>query len=228
MSGLVLLTDRRQVAGGRALVEVVAAAVAGGVRWVVLREMDLPRAERLALAAELRPILIEAGGILAAAGPDPLLDNAIGPAGTTVCAIGSRPPVVLHLSAGGPYPPPDADLIGRSCHDEAELRQLSTEDYVTLSPVYPTRTKPGYGPPLLPGGLADLIRLSPVPAIALGGIETPAQVRACVEAGAAGVAVLGAIMRAPDPQHTAAALTTAFHEATTVGRSPNASTKGET
>ncbi|WP_229706083.1 thiamine phosphate synthase [Micromonospora sonchi] len=221
-----LLTDRREVVGRGPLVEVVAAAVAGGVRWVVLRELDLPRTERLALAAELRPILAEAGGILAVAGPDPLLDNAIATATavrevavpraavTARCIAGAHPLVALHLSAGGPYPPPDADMVGRSCHDEAELRRLSTEDYVTLSPVFPTRTKPGYGPPLLPEGLAELIRLSPVPAIALGGIETPAQVRACVEAGAAGVAVLGAIMRAPDPEQTAAALTNALEQAT--------------
>ncbi|WP_341721418.1 thiamine phosphate synthase [Micromonospora sp. FIMYZ51] len=206
ISGVVLLTDRRMLPRGGELVRTVAAAVAGGVRWVLLRELDLPRTERLALAGELRPILAEAEGILAVAGPDPLIDTDTLPAG---------PPVVLHLSAAGPYPPPAADLVGRSCHDEAELRRLSTEDYVTLSPVYPTRSKPGYGPPLRPDGLADLIRLSPVPALALGGIETPAQVRACVEAGAAGVAVLGAIMRATDPAQTAAALTTAFHQAAT-------------
>ncbi|PZG07063.1 thiamine monophosphate synthase, partial [Micromonospora craterilacus] len=55
----------------------------------------------------------------------------------------------------------------------------------------------------------------PVPALALGGIETPTQVRACVEAGAAGVAVLGAIMRATDPRQAATTLTSAFQEAAT-------------
>ncbi|NGM13976.1 thiamine phosphate synthase [Verrucosispora sp. CWR15] len=200
-SGVVLLTDRRVARGG--LVPVVAAAVAGGVRWVVLREKDLPRVERLVLAAELRSILTEAGGTLVVGGPDPLLDGDPG-----------RTPIALHLPAVGPYPPPPADLVGRSCHDVAELRRLTTEDYVTLSPVFPTRTKPGYGPPLLPAGLAELIRRSPVPALALGGIETPAQVRACVQAGASGVAVLGTIMRAQDPQQTAATLTAAFHDVT--------------
>ncbi|MEU6023894.1 thiamine phosphate synthase [Micromonospora sp. NPDC047134] len=198
VSGVVVLTDRR--VARRPLAEVVAAAVAGGVRWVLLREKDLPRAERFALAADLRPILAEAGGTLIVAGPDPLL-----PAHSAA----------VHLSASDPGPPPRADLVGRSCHDEAELRRLRTEDYVTLSPVYPTRTKPGYGPALGPAGLAGLIRLSPVPVLALGGIETPAQVRACRQAGAVGVAVLGAIMRSPDPQQTAAALTSAFQAAST-------------
>ncbi|MFC3501364.1 thiamine phosphate synthase [Micromonospora krabiensis] len=189
-SGIVVLTDRRQTP--RPLTEVVAAAVAGGVRWVVLREKDLPRAERAALAADLRPILAEAGGTLVVAGPDPLDGHAV------------------HLPAAGPYPPPPLGLVGRSCHDATELARLSTEDYVTLSPVFPTRTKPGYGPPLTPGGLAELIEASPVPVLALGGIATPDQVRRCVEAGAAGVAVLGAVMRAGDPTEAAATLRDAY------------------
>ncbi|WP_410815076.1 thiamine phosphate synthase [Micromonospora sp. 067-2] len=195
--GVVLLTDR-QVARGP-LDRVVAAAVAGGVRWVVLREKDLPRAERVALAADLRGILADVGGTLIVAGPDPL-DGA-----------------AVHLAAAGPYPPPTHPLVGRSCHDQTELHRLTTEHYATLSPVYPTRTKPGYGPPLGPNGLHRLIEVSTVPTLALGGIETPEHVTACVEAGATGVAVLGALMRAENPIETAATLTRAFHIATTEG-----------
>ncbi|MGC4875339.1 thiamine phosphate synthase, partial [Micromonospora sp. DT43] len=195
IGGIVVLTDRRQAR--RPLVEVVAAAVAGGVRAVLLREKDLPRAERTALAADLRPILTEAGGTLIVAGPDPLDGDAV------------------HLPAAGPYPPTLCGLVGRSCHDEAELLRLTSEDYATLSPVFPSRSKPGYGPPLRPDGLASLIRRSPVPVLALGGIEAPHHVTACVGAGAAGVAVLGAIMRAENPTETAAELRTAFQEAVT-------------
>ncbi|MER7418150.1 thiamine phosphate synthase [Micromonospora peucetia] len=185
-----LLTDRWQAR--RSLVDVVAGAVAGGVRWVVLRERDLPRAERAALAADLRAALAEVGGTLVVAGPDPLGGNAV------------------HLPSAGPYPPPSLELVGRSCHDRAELARLTTEDYATLSPVFPSRTKPGYGPPLRPDGLRELIRHSPVPVLALGGVQSPDQVGVCVEAGAVGVAVLGAIMRAADPAGVAATLTAAF------------------
>ncbi|MFC4104839.1 thiamine phosphate synthase [Micromonospora zhanjiangensis] len=188
-TGLVLLTDRRSAR--RPLTELVRAGVDAGLRWVVLRERDLPAAERLALAVELRAILADAGGTLLVAGPDPLG----GPA--------------VHLTAAGPYPPPRLPLVGRSCHDAVELARLSTEDYVTLSPVHPTRSKPGYGPPLGPAGLRDLVRRSPVPVLALGGISSPAQVTACLAAGAVGVAVLGAVMRADDPATTVAALLTA-------------------
>ncbi|MET8466818.1 thiamine phosphate synthase [Micromonospora zamorensis] len=194
-SGVVLLTDRLVARSG--LDRVVAGAVAGGVRWVVLREKDLPRAERAALAVELRAIVADVGGTLVVAGPDPLGGDAV------------------HLPAAGPYPPPTHSLVGRSCHNEAELNRLTTEHYATVSPVWPTKTKPGYGPPLGPAGLRKLIRTSNVPVLALGGVETPEQVTACVKAGAVGVAVLGAIMRAPDPTETAASLTSAYVEAVT-------------
>ncbi|RLP97738.1 thiamine phosphate synthase [Micromonospora sp. CV4] len=194
-SGVVLLTDRLVARGG--LDRVVAGAVAGGVRWVVLREKDLPRAERAALAADLRAILADVGGTLMVAGPDPLDGDAV------------------HLPAAGPYPPPTHRLVGRSCHNQSELHRLTTEHYATVSPVWPTKTKPGYGPPLGPDGLRKLVEASPVPLLALGGVETPEHVTACIQAGAAGIAVLGALMRAQDPAETAATLTSAYAEAVT-------------
>nr|WP_246382322.1 thiamine phosphate synthase [Micromonospora jinlongensis] len=190
-----MLTDRLVARGG--LDRVVAGAVAGGVRWVVLREKDLPRAERAALAVDLRAILANVGGTLVVAGPDPLGGDAV------------------HLPAAGPYPPPTHSLVGRSCHDETELNRLTTEHYATVSPIWPTKTKPGYGPPLGPAGLRKLVRISNAPILALGGVETPEQVTACVEAGATGVAVLGALMRSANPAETAATLTSAYVEAVT-------------
>ncbi|RZT81116.1 thiamine-phosphate pyrophosphorylase [Micromonospora violae] len=175
----------------------MAGAVAGGVRWVVLREKDLPRAERAAVAADLRAILADVDGTLIVAGPDPLGGDAV------------------HLPAAGPYPPPTHPLVGRSCHDHTELTRLTTEHYATISPIWPTRTKPGYGPPLGIAGLGSLVRTSQVPVLALGGVETPEQVTACVQAGATGVAVLGALMRAEDPTETAASLTSAYAKAVT-------------
>ncbi|MGN9906175.1 thiamine phosphate synthase [Phytohabitans sp. LJ34] len=175
---MVLLTDRRQAR--RPLVEVVEAAVDGGLRQVVLREKDLPRDERVALAEALRAVLAQVDGQLIVAGPDPLGGSAV------------------HLAAAGPYPPPDLALVGRSCHDEGELARLTREHYAMVSPVFPTPSKPGYGPPLGLDGLARLVARSPVPVLALGGV-TPANAAGCLAAGAAGVAVMGAVMRADDP-----------------------------
>ncbi|MFY1635924.1 thiamine phosphate synthase [Solwaraspora sp. WMMB335] len=179
MNGVLVLTDRRRAT--RSLPEVIRGAVDGGARMVVLRERDLPRAERVALAERLRTILAPAGGLLIAAGPDPLEGDAV------------------HLRAAGPYPPPRFGLVGRSCHDETELGRLTVENYVTVSPVFPTASKPGYGPPLGLAGLARLARLAPVPVFALAGVTSGEQAAACRAAGAAGVAVMGALMRAVDP-----------------------------
>jgi thiamine-phosphate pyrophosphorylase len=181
---VVVVTDRRQATAP--LPEVVAAAVDGGARWVLLREKDLPRAERAELAARLREVLEPAGGRLIVAGPDPLGRDAV------------------HLAAADPLIP--AGLVGRSCHDAAELSRLTTEDYVTLSPVFPSRSKPGYEPL----GLDAFRRLSRVterPVLALGGIETPERAAACIDAGAAGVAVMGAAMRATDVRALVTAMT---------------------
>jgi thiamine-phosphate diphosphorylase len=189
LGALVVLTDRRQA--DRSLVDVVRAAVDGGARTVLLREKDLGPAERTALADRLRPVLDAAGGRLVVSGPDPL-------GGTAV-----------HLSPTDAAPP-GARLTGRSCHGETDLRRLSDEDYVTVSPVFLTASKPGYGPPLGAAGLRRLAAATATPVYALGGITTPAQVAGCLAAGAAGVAVMGAVMRADDP----AALVRSLLEAT--------------
>jgi thiamine monophosphate synthase len=182
-SGLVVLTDRRLACGS--LTRVVAAAVRGGAAWVILRERDLPYAERRALALCMRDLLPP--GRLIVAGPDPLGADAV------------------HLAEADPLPAAGVALIGRSCHHSP---RLSIEDYMTLSPVYPTDSKPGYGPALAPAAAADLA--GDVPWLALGGIDTPSRAAACATAGARGIAVMGAVMGAADPERVARELASAF------------------
>jgi len=194
-----VLTDRHQAA--RPLTEVVRAAVDGGASTVLLREKDLPRAERFALAEQLRAVIPVGRARLIVAGPDPLGGDAI------------------HLAAGDPPAPAGGQpgLIGRSCHHDAELAGLTTEDYALVSPFQPTPSKPEYGPPLGPDGLAALVRQSPVPVIALGGISTADHVRGALAAGAVGVAIQGAIMRADDPAALVAELLAAARTVETSG-----------
>jgi thiamine-phosphate pyrophosphorylase len=95
-------------------------------------------------------------------------------------------------------------LIGVSAHDGAGIARAAAQgaDYVTLSPVFPSLSKPGYGPPLELEGFARLAANAPLPVLALGGIDAgnAASVRA---AGAAGVAVMGALLRADTEEATA-------------------------
>jgi thiamine-phosphate diphosphorylase len=184
---VIVFTDRRQAR--RSLPDVVAAAVDGGARLVVLREKDLPDDERAALAEQLHAVVVPAGGRLLLAG------RTAGPDGQ-------------HLAAADPWPSTPRGLIGRSCHDEGELAAAAAEgcSYATLSPVFASRSKPGYGPPLGPARLRDLCAGAGLPVYALGGVETAGRAAQCRRAGAAGVAVMGAVMRASDPAAVVAEL----------------------
>jgi len=73
-----------------------------------------------------------------------------------------------------------------------------TIDYAVLGPVHATASKPGYGPALGVEGVRLIAGATPVPIIAIGGI-TPGRVGDVMSAGAAGVAVMGSVMRALDP-----------------------------
>ena len=179
---LLVVTDRVQAAGP--LAGVVADAVAAGARAVLLRDRDLPDDERAALAADLRAVLDPVGGLLVTAG------SVAGPAHPAV-----HPAV--HLAAAEPFPDPRPALVGRSCHSAAELAQARAEgcDWAFLSPVFPTASKPGYGPALGVEGFARLRPPGP-PVYALGGV-LPEHVPDLLAAGAHGIAVMGPVMRAP-------------------------------
>jgi thiamine-phosphate pyrophosphorylase len=192
-----VLSDRHQARLG--LVATLAAAVAGGARTVVLRERDLGRAERADLGCALVGLLAPVSGTVVVAGTDVDLATSIGARG-------------LHLSATDPFPADRGGLvIGRSCHDVEDLRAADAAgaDYATMSPVFASLSKPGYGPALGTVGLAAAARATTVPVVALGGI-TPANARSCLVSGAAGVAVMGTVMRADDPSAATAALLAAL------------------
>jgi thiamine-phosphate pyrophosphorylase len=191
----------------------VAAAVRGGAPAVLFREKDLPRDERRALGEHVAEAAAGADLVVAS---DPELARHLGA-------------VAVHLASADPWPEPaapasperrlcrrseggvaddlwpvDGDLaVGRSCHDAAELRDAAAQGatYATLSPIFPTASKPGHGPALGPSALAD----SPLPVLALGGVE-PGNAAACLAAGAAGVAVMGGVMAADDPEGAVRAL----------------------
>ena len=85
-------------------------------------------------------------------------------------------------------------------------------DYLVVGPVYESASKPGYGPSLGRNGLAAFARSTSLPVIAIGGVE-PVHVGALMKAGAAGLAVMGSVMRASDPGRQVRALIAALNEA---------------
>lgn len=197
---LLLITDRALARGD--LAQVAVEACAGGCRWISLREKDLAAAEQIALFAHLREATRAFRPRLTLHGPAELA-RAAGADG-------------VHLSGGGHAGAARAllgadALVGLSVHTlaEAQAADGASLDYITASPVFLTASKPGYGPALGTAGLAGFVAASPVPVIALAGIA-PANAAACRDAGVAGLAVMGSVMRAEDPAAEFSALLAAW------------------
>lgn len=84
-------------------------------------------------------------------------------------------------------------LIGVSCHSIGEVERAEEEgaDYVFLSPIFASPSKPGYGPALGLRLLAEACGRVAIPVLALGGVEER-NAAECVAAGAAGFASISA------------------------------------
>ncbi|MDR7568172.1 MAG: thiamine phosphate synthase, partial [Armatimonadota bacterium] len=110
----------------------------------------------------------------------------------------------LHLPEGSRKPEGSWPLWGRSVHSPEAAVRAGREhpDYLIAGPVYPTDSKPG-SPPLGPQGLGQIVRAAEgIPVLAIGGIRAE-RVPEVMGAGAWGVAVRGAILRAEDPERAA-------------------------
>lgn len=88
-------------------------------------------------------------------------------------------------------------IAGRSCHRRWEVEDWAQRggSFATLSPLFSSISKPGYGPDMELDEFRDIAEASQMPLYALGGV-VPEKVDLCLEAGAEGVAVVGGIMGA--------------------------------
>jgi thiamine-phosphate pyrophosphorylase len=98
--------------------------------------------------------------------------------------------------------------IGATCRSRADVAAAAASgaDYAGFGPVFGTESKTGLPDPLGPAAVAAAAGVLPL--IGIGGI-TAANARAVREAGAHGIAVIGAIWRQPDPVSAAKELVTA-------------------
>lgn len=95
-------------------------------------------------------------------------------------------------------------LVGRSATTPVDAREAARNraGYIGAGPVWETPSKPDADPPIGLEGLRDICRAVPIPVVAIGGIDV-ANARSCIEAGAAGIAVIRA---ARDAEELLAAL----------------------
>lgn len=186
---LLVITDRRSA--HKSLSQIIPEILQAGCRWLMVREKDLGSAALGELTKEIvgqaRPFAarVMVNGDIEAA-------QIAGAAGVHLQAAAQVGPAREHLGVKA--------IIGVSTHtqQEAHAAAKAGADYITLSPVFLTDSKPGYGPALGTGVLAAVCQSLAVPVVALAGI-TPVTAPSCLEAGAAAVAAMGTIMRSETP-----------------------------
>ena len=180
-----LITDR---------VEVAKAALAAGAPVIQVRVADqVTDREAYDLAGRIRALCREH---------------------RATCLVNDRLDVALAVGADGAHVGVDdlpvaaarrvlgpAAVLGATCRDPASAKAAVADgaSYLGVGPAYQTTTKPGLPPALGPDGVAAVTAAVPeVPVIAIGGV-TADRVAPLRDAGAYGVAVVGAVNAAADP-----------------------------
>jgi len=132
-----------------------------------------------------------------------LLARAVGADGVHVGQDDAPPHLARRIM--GPHA-----IVGVSVSSMVELEHtdLAYCDYIGTGPTFPTDTKADAKTVHGLSGLRDIVNRSPLPAVAIGGID-PAKVKDCFAHGAAGVAVISCITRSKDPLEAAAAMASA-------------------
>lgn len=193
-AGLYLVTSEA-LSAGRATLEIVEAALRGGVRLIQLREKALPARALTGLAHEVRVRTRRAGALL---------------------MINDRLDVAMAVGADGVHlgqddlPIADARrlapemILGASSHnvEEARAAEAAGASYVNIGPLFPTQTKE-WSEDFL--GLEGMRRIAPVltvPLTVMGGIKMRHVDDLCA-AGARTLAVVTAVTGADDPEDAA-------------------------
>ena len=201
-----LVTDAG-LSRGRPSAQIVQAALRGGVTIVQYREKAGTTRAMIEEAREIRRLCADAGV--------PFIVNdrldvalAVDADGVHVgqddlpAAIARRligPGRIVGVSAGSP--------------EEALRAQAEGADYVGASPIFATPTKPDAPPAMGIEGLRRLASAVRIPVVAIGGVNAE-NAAAIVGAGAAGAAVVSAIVAAEDVEAAARAIRLAIRSAT--------------
>jgi thiamine-phosphate pyrophosphorylase len=189
------------------LEQLLAAAVAGGVDMVQLRDKSASDGELLA-AAEVFRRVCDDGDALFWLNDRADLALRCDADGVHV-GQGDTPPADVRRVAG-----PDR-LVGLSTHSPAQLDAAlasSAADELSVGPVWETPTKEGRAAAGLEYVRYAASRAGDRPWFAIGGIDL-ANVRDVIEAGASRIVVVRAIRDAPDPRAAAESLRAALDEA---------------
>lgn len=195
---LYVVTDSRLVDGG-ALTVVIEAAIRGGARVIQYREKHANTREMVAVARALCQVCRRLGAVFLV---NDRLDVALAVDADGVHVGQQDMPVALARTLLGPD-----KLLGVSVQDARTMAEAESQgaDYLSLSPVFTTPTKPDHEEPLGLEGVRTLAGRSRLPVVAIGGINRT-NVADVIGAGAQGVCVISAVLGAPDPERAASEL----------------------
>lgn len=211
---LYVITDAT-LAGGRTHLEVIRAAIAGGATIVQYREKHASTRRMIEEALQLKELVHQAGL--------PFIVN-------------DRVDVALAVDADGVHVGQDdmpaalarklmgkGKIVGVSATTLEEALQAERDgaNYIGAGPVFATPTKPDAAPPIGLEGLAAICHHVSIPVVAIGGINAH-NAAATIQAGATGVAVISAVVAAPDVEAAARQLAQAVQQAQAAMRSTSA------
>jgi thiamine-phosphate pyrophosphorylase len=188
----VIVIVEREVAGPRDVLAVVDEALEAGAPAIQLRNKGDSAAVLLPVARALRSTTRAAGALFFV---NDRVDIAVG-VGADGVHLG---PDDIPVAAARATTPPGF-LIGRSADDAAVARQAVADgaSYIGCGTVYETSTKADAGNVIGLDRLREVVSAVDVPVVGIGGISVD-RVSAVRGTGAAGVAVVGAVMAAEDP-----------------------------
>ena len=198
-----LITDRKQTYKQRRLVDTVEELLQAGIRMVQLREKDLSAAELYPLARDLRLLTHKYNALLMI---NDRIDIAQAVSADGVHLGGHSLPIKKTREILGSDP-----LIGVSTHSmlEAKSAQNQGADFITYGPVFFTRSKAPFGPPVGVNSLQTVCNYCKIPVYALGGVKIDNTVEV-MDSSAYGVSMISALLSAPDPNQAVQQFSTEF------------------
>jgi len=207
MYGLYVVTERWQ---NRGHVDVVRAAIAGGAKTIQLRDKEMCVRDLLSTAHEIRELSAASGVVFLV---NDRLDVALAAQADGVHLGQSDLPVGAARRALRGYER-RRFIVGVSVASVEDARQAVADgaDYLAVSPVFATSTKPDVGDAVGLPRLTAIRSAVSLPLVGIGGISAD-NVADVIRAGADGAAVVSAVTRADDMEAAARKLAAIIEEA---------------
>jgi len=202
---LYVVTDKA-LAGGRSHAEQARAAILGGATVIQYREKLGNTRQLIAEASAVRDVCRELSATFIV---NDRVDVALAVAADGVHVGQEDMPAIIARRLIGPDM-----LLGVTVGNVAQALQAEADgaDYLGTDAIFFTGSKPDAGPPIGVDALAEICRAVRIPVVGIGGIKVD-NVAQVIQAGAAGAAVISAVVSAPDMSAAARRLREAIRRA---------------